>query len=178
MRIGVISDTHIPEAGPALPPQVYRALEGCDLIVHCGDIHDVKVLDWLERVAPVVGCWGNGDRDDTNRPRQPDDPRMKDEQVLHIEGLKIGLRHFYTFPDEAFSWLGLDEMMLKYFGGRMDVILSGHTHIARIDEWKGTLLVNPGSPTLPRQVAGLGQVALLDIEGGVPKARIVELKEL
>ena len=176
MRIGVISDTHIPEAGPVLPPQVYQALQGCDLIVHCGDIHDVKVLDWLERVAPVVGAWGNGDQEGGSRPVQPPDHRMKDVQVLHLGGLKVGVRHFFPFPEDA--WMGLDRMMLTYFGERMDVILCGDTHIEGIADWKGTLLVNPGSPTLPRQVSGLGHVALLDIEGGVPRARIVALKDV
>ncbi|MBI2855425.1 MAG: metallophosphoesterase family protein [Chloroflexi bacterium] len=60
MRIGLIADTHIPEAGPELPAQVYRAFEGVDLILHGGDMHVIDVLDWLERVAPVLGRGGTG----------------------------------------------------------------------------------------------------------------------
>ena len=37
MRIGLISDTHIPTAGRDLWPQVYDALRGVDLIMHAGD---------------------------------------------------------------------------------------------------------------------------------------------
>ncbi len=37
MRIGLISDTHIPTAGSDLWPQVYEALRGVDLIMHAGD---------------------------------------------------------------------------------------------------------------------------------------------
>ena len=39
MRIGLISDTHIPEARAELWPQVYAAFEGVDAILHGGDIH-------------------------------------------------------------------------------------------------------------------------------------------
>ena len=53
MRIGLISDTHIPTAGPdpsaglraGLWPQVYDALRGVDLIMHGGDLHDPVALD-------------------------------------------------------------------------------------------------------------------------------------
>ena len=38
MRIGLISDTHIPTARPDLWPQVYDALRGVDLIMHGGDL--------------------------------------------------------------------------------------------------------------------------------------------
>ena len=61
MRIGLISDTHIPTAGRDLWPQVYDALRGVDLIMHAGDLHDPAVLDWLELLAPVLAVSGNGD---------------------------------------------------------------------------------------------------------------------
>ena len=48
MLIGLISDTHIPEAASELPPQVYKAFRGVDLILHGGDMHVIDVLDWLE----------------------------------------------------------------------------------------------------------------------------------
>ena len=53
MRIGLISDTHIPTAGRDLWPQVYDALRGVDLIMHAGDLHDPVVLDWLPALAAV-----------------------------------------------------------------------------------------------------------------------------
>ena len=54
LRIGLISDTHIPEARPTLWPQVYDAFDGVDMIFHAGDIHELFVLDELEKIAPVV----------------------------------------------------------------------------------------------------------------------------
>ena len=45
MRIGLVSDTHIPEAGPELWPQVYEAFEGCEAILHAGDIYEISVVE-------------------------------------------------------------------------------------------------------------------------------------
>src|SRR3990172_411862 len=65
MRIGLISDTHIPEAGRDLWPQVYDAFLGInpagpkvDLILHAGDMHVTDVLDWLAEGGggPVPAC--------------------------------------------------------------------------------------------------------------------------
>ena len=53
MRIGLISDTHIPEARAELWPQVYAAFEGVDAILHGGDIHDVALLDTFTAIAPT-----------------------------------------------------------------------------------------------------------------------------
>ena len=39
MRIGLISDTHIPTAGRDLWPQVYEALRGVDLIMYAAATH-------------------------------------------------------------------------------------------------------------------------------------------
>ena len=47
-RIGVVADTHVGEFLPALPPAVCEALEGCDLVLHAGDLSVPGVLDDLE----------------------------------------------------------------------------------------------------------------------------------
>ncbi len=45
MKIGLIADSHIPEAMPELPSQVRTVFAGVDLIVHAGDLHCLAVLD-------------------------------------------------------------------------------------------------------------------------------------
>ena len=59
MRIGLISDTHVPEAGKQLPGEVFDLLAGVDMVMHGGDMHIIDVLDWLERIAPVIGARGS-----------------------------------------------------------------------------------------------------------------------
>src|SRR5216683_7622331 len=53
MKIGLISDTHIPSMGKEPPGQVIPAFEGVDLILHAGDIYIQSCIEWLERIAPV-----------------------------------------------------------------------------------------------------------------------------
>ncbi len=71
MRIGLISDTHIPEACAHVWPQVLEAFEGVDYIFHAGDVHEFSVLDELQRIAPVYAARGNGEDGSGGRPVQP-----------------------------------------------------------------------------------------------------------
>ena len=175
-RIGLISDTHIPEAGRELPKQVYEVFEGVDLVLHAGDLHDVKVLDWLERVAPVKAAQGNGDLSDGPDPLVFQDPRIKKTQILEIGGLKIGMIHDFPLSHEV-PGLDFRRSMNRLFGGPMDVVVCGHTHIALITSYEDTIVVNSGSPTLPNNVYGsLGTVALMGISWGKPEIEIVQLK--
>ena len=58
MQIGIISDTH-----DLLRPEVLKNLQGCDWILHGGDISSRKILDQLEAIAPVKAVRGNNDKD-------------------------------------------------------------------------------------------------------------------
>ena len=78
LRIGLISDTHIPEAMPRLWPQVFTAFRDVDCILHAGDIHDLSVIDQLSEVAPTYVARGNGDDGSGGRPVQPEDPRLRE----------------------------------------------------------------------------------------------------
>lgn len=177
MRIGLISDTHVPEAGPELPPQVYEALRGVDLILHAGDMHIIDVLDWLEDIAPVFAARGNGDyasHSSIHRPGVPEDPRVKEAHVLDLEGVRVGLIHGFALPAEV-PWRTQEELLAMYFGGPVDVVVCGDTHEARIDMEPNLLVVNPGSPTLPGQIRALGTVGFLEIQGGKAEASLLQL---
>ena len=84
MRIGLISDTHIPVAVKHLWPQVYEAFLGVDLIMHGGDLMVTDVLDWLEEIAPVMAVEGNGDYTGFERSVRPTDPRLSEAKVLSL----------------------------------------------------------------------------------------------
>jgi hypothetical protein len=185
VRIGLISDTHVPEAGRELWPQVYDAFLGVrpegprvDMVLHAGDMHVVDVLDWLEErlQVPVLACRGNGDDGGGGRPVAPEDPRLKPNQVLEIEGFRIGLTHDLPLPEWP-PYRTLYSMMERYFGGPVHVVVHGHTHVADIRVHRGVLCVNPGSPIYPRNLERrLGTIAFLDIEGGRLHPRVYQLK--
>ena len=61
MKIGVISDTHIPKRAKALPEVVLKAFKDLDHIIHAGDIMSIGVLNTLKELAPVTAVAGNLD---------------------------------------------------------------------------------------------------------------------
>lgn len=168
LRIGLIADTHIPGDTKILPPHVKEAFKDVDLILHAGDIYLPRILDELETIAPVLAAQGNGDWE------FPQDHRLKDNQVLNIAGLNLGLTHNVDYPPLPDYF---DKMMERKFGKLMDVIVFGDTHVAVVERYNGILLVNPGSPTLPRNCFELGTVGLLEIIGSKAKACIIQLSE-
>ena len=168
MKIGLISDTHIPEAGE-LPQQIKELFAGVELILHAGDLHILSVLDWLEEVAPVMAVRGNGDT------RCDPDPRMKRSQVLTVDGLRIGMVHGLALPEEP-PWRTFEKIMEREFGGPVDIFVHGDTHVAGIDNFRGVLLVNPGSPTFPNNLVNVpGTVGFLEIVQGKFSASLVQL---
>lgn len=178
MRIGLISDTHIPVAAPTLWPQVYQAFDGVDLIMHGGDLMIPDVIDWLEEVAPVMAVEGNGDYTGWERSKAPTDPRLSEAKVLKVEGLRIGLIHDFQLP-EAPPLRTVESLMQHHFGGPVNVIVRGSTHVAEITTVKGVLIVNPGSSGFPNhQTARLGTVGFLDIGDGRVSPSIVDLADV
>jgi uncharacterized protein len=61
MRIGVLSDTHIPLRARILPPVLFELFAGVNLILHAGDLIDEQVIKDLSAIAPVEAVAGNLD---------------------------------------------------------------------------------------------------------------------
>lgn len=171
-RIGLISDTHLPEYHQVVPEQVEQIFQGMDMILHAGDIYDTSCLDWLEQIAPTLAARGNGDFF-----RSIEDRRIRDAQVVEVQGLRIGVTHDLPLP-EAPPYRTLEQIMEREFSGPVDIIVHGHTHVEDIDSLKGVYLVNPGSPTLPHNLTHiLGTVAVLEIADGVPRAEVIKVDD-
>ena len=63
-------------------------------------------------------------------------------------------------------------------GERADVFIAGDSHYERMDFREGVLQVNSGSAVLPHQYSPrLGTVAILDLEPGHLRAKIIRLGE-
>ena len=178
LRIGLVADTHVPEAAVDLPEEAYRALAGCDRILHGGDLHHIDVLDRLGRLAPTIASRGNGDplEPRPGRPGVPDDPRIGDALVVDIGSIRIGLvhdlEHLEDRPEDV-----VRERLDELFDGPVDVAVCGHTHVPMV--WGlagGTSIVNPGSPTMPygyRDI--LGTVGFIDVDGPSFEITILDL---
>jgi putative phosphoesterase len=149
MRIGVISDTH-----GLLRPEALDQLRGSEYIVHAGDVGDAKILDALRAIAPLTAVRGNVDVDGP-------ESLLPKSAILKAGDLAIYVHH------------GNDYRIAKPPPGT-DVVISGHTHEARVEEADGVLHLNPGSAG-PRRFHLPVTVAILTVDGGRASARIVPL---
>ena len=190
MKIGLISDTRVSSA-QGVPSEVERAFQGVDLILHAGGISVPEVLDLLEQIAPVKAV-GRTTGDRSERPdffdmECPGDPRVAGQQVFQVEGHTIGLAHELYLPrmsdDIMPGYLGararpdesLAVMVEEFFGTAVDIVVLGRTLYALVEEHQDMLFINPGSPSLPKNLRKLGSVAILDLTPEGRDARLIDL---
>lgn len=139
LTVGVLSDTHLPKKGSALPSIVTERLRAVDYIVHAGDLTAPFVLEELEKLAPVTAVAGNIDPPALAQ-------KLGWSARFNAGGFQIGVTHGHrgrgkSTPERA--WNTFDESV--------DIIIFGHSHIPH-EEWRdGILLLNPGSPTDKRR---------------------------
>ena len=53
-KIGIISDTH-----GLLRPEILEILNGCDCIIHAGDVNKPEILDTLRMMGSIYVVRGN-----------------------------------------------------------------------------------------------------------------------
>ena len=134
MKIGVVSDTHIPIRTKNLPQQVVKGLEGVDLILHAGDLVDEEVIWLLEEIAPVEAVAGNVDPWDLQG-------KLGLKKILELNGFKIGLTHGHG----GGRGTTVERALLAFTN--VDCIVFGHSHQPYNQFHNGVLLFNPGSST-------------------------------
>ena len=165
MRIGILSDTHLPnlirqldELGPE-PADFFTTV---DLILHGGDLASPRVLDWLEQFAPVRCTIGNND--------PIVDPRCNEIEILEIDGWRVGMIHSLK---RGFRPV---EELQQLFPAPVDVMISGDTHLDVLVYRDGVVMLNSGSPTFPHHKdLRLGTVGLLELAPNQLHAEIVLL---
>jgi len=177
MLIGLIADTHLPEAGPDLWPQVYERLAGVDLILHGGDIHEIGWVDRWAEIAPIYVARGNGEDGSGGRAVQPEHPRVREAWRLEIEGFQVGLTHDLALPEWP-PFRTIHSVMEYYFKGPVDIVVHGDTHVASLELLRGVLVINPGSPMYPRNLdTRRGTMGFLEIENGRVRPWLEQIDE-
>ncbi len=155
MLLGVISDTHL--SGELLPTEVVEMLEGCDMILHAGDILDHAVIRQLSGIAPTIAVCGNMDPGSTR-------VALPRKTTLEVPGFRIGLVHGSGPPGGITR-----RVRSEFIDDGVDCIVFGHTHRPLVETAGGLLLFNPGSPT-DRRFADTRTVGFLEIgEAIVPR---------
>ncbi len=148
--IGIIADTH-----GLLRPEAVAALRGSTLILHAGDIGPPEIIEELEHIAPVHAVRGNCDH---GRWAQT----LPETETIGVDNTDI-----YMIHD-----LGLLDLNPGESG--FALVIYGHSHHPSIEERDGVLYLNPGSAGAKRFSLPVS-VAHLHLDGGVPRAEIIEL---
>jgi len=167
MRVGLLSDTHIPKAAKKLPAELMEAFQGVDLILHAGDVYIPSVLDDLESIAPVLAAIGDDDRGAILT-----DSRVRGKHILKLDGQTLWLVHikpYYQIPHGGQSRVSSGE------DNNPDIVVFGHEHYPLVRRVEDTLFVNPGSPTFLYYNRGLGTAGMLDIDTDGVDAQIMHL---
>ena len=91
---------------------------------------------------------------------------LREAHQLEIQGVRIGLVHAVPTPDETSEEV-FQRAMNTHFGAPVDVLVMGHSHLEGVTRFGATLVVNPGSATLPRNLVDVpGTVGILEIRAG------------
>jgi hypothetical protein len=172
MRIGLLSDTHIPQPVAELPvAELTEAFRGVDLILHGGDIYSLSVLDDLERIAPVLAARGDDDYGATVL-----DKRVKGRHALTLGGQVVWLAHERPYiPRMSPEWWQSRVNPEQNDFGKPNIVVFGHEHRTVVETIDGVLYINPGSPTFLHYQYGLGTYGILDTDSGSPSVRILQL---
>lgn len=144
-RLGLIADTHLPDRLATLPAAVFDVFAGVDLILHAGDVGELRVLDTLSAIAPVVAVHGNDDTDEAQR-------ELPYQQLVSIGGVRLLLTHAH-YPDRAEElaarrddrWAPKLERRAA-MGRRAGaaIVVFGHTHVPLVVPWATSCWSTPG----------------------------------
>jgi len=116
--IGLISDTH-----GHLRPQVIDNLQGCDAIIHAGDICDDSLITELTTIAPVFPVAGNMDARD----------KYPASDLIQIGNFSIYIIHNFDMIDLDLEAAGVN------------IVIFGHTHQPDHFQQGTVTCINPGS---------------------------------
>jgi putative phosphoesterase len=120
MRVAIISDTH-----NMIRTELKAYLEGCELILHAGDISKPEILDALKSYAPVYVVRGNNDR-------------QWAEDIPYTLKFELGGINFFMIHK-------VHDRPQDLRSQGVNVVIYGHTHKYDDHEEDGMRFLNPGS---------------------------------
>ena len=148
MKIGVVSDTHL-RSYKELPRGTIGAFSKVDLIVHAGDFVEMEVFEGLRQLGEVKAVRGNMDSAELKS-------LLPEKELFIVNGKRIGVIHGSGAP-----W-GIEHRVREKFED-VDVIIYGHSHVARNEVIGGILFFNPGQARHSFGILEIGE----DVKGEI-----------
>jgi putative phosphoesterase len=152
--IGVVSDTHFPRFGRALPGALERGLRAAKVerILHLGDLTDPLAIPLFEAVAPFDAVAGNNDGEAIRE-------RFGRRKIVQVEDVRIGMVH-----GDGKRGTTMGRALAAFAEDPVEVILFGHSHRPLVKRENGKLVANPGSPT-DKRMNPRYSYAILTVDG-------------
>ena len=149
MIVGVISDTH-----GLLRPEALAALRGVEHILHAGDVGDAAILAALREIAPVTAIRGNVDTSGVCA-------ELPATDVVELGGSLFYLVH------------SVHDLDINPKVAGVAMVVSGHSHKAKVEVKDGVVYFNPGSAG-PKRFSLPVTMGFVTVEDGV-EASVTEL---
>ena len=124
--------------------------------MHAGDVGKPEVLETLQAIARVYPVRGN-----------VDGGKLADK-LPFTEVVKVGQVYLYILHD-------LNSLDLDPVAAGFNAVISGHSHMPKIEERNGVLFLNPRSAG-PKRSKYSASIAFLYVNGVSIDAEIVELE--
>lgn len=174
MKIGVISDTH---GCVATWREVYaRYFHNADLIIHAGDIlyhgprnlipeeyNPAELAQELNHCSiPMVVAAGNCDAEVDSMVLNM--PVQAPFAYALVDGLRIIVNHGHKLEDSE-KWKVANRM-------KVQLMITGHTHLCGMEKKDGMVWLNPGSPSMSKREDKKGTIAIIDGR----RVKILEVK--
>jgi putative phosphoesterase len=156
----VVADTHS-KPHPATAERLAELAP--DAILHGGDIGDVKVLDELQKVAPVFAVRGNIDG-----PSDVPEQRLIELASGDAIKLRILLVHIAVYGPKLRA-----EVARVAAKERASLVVCGHSHVPFIGRDRGLSIFNPGSIG-PRRFQLPIVLGAIDIHAGSARLRHID----
>ena len=147
-RIAVLSDTH-----GLLRPEVLAAIDGCDAIIHGGDINKPEIIERLQEIAPVYVVRGNNDKEWSEH--------IPLTLTFQIEDCRFFLVHNKKEVPKDLTGIG--------------AVIFGHSHKYFEKTIDGRLWLNPGSCGKRRFDQEI-TLAILTVDGSALSAQKVVIQ--
>jgi len=162
MKIGVISDTHIPDRAATVPDKILQDFKTVDMIIHAGDLVDLNVIEQLQKSCPnIKAVSGNMDPAEVRK-------QLPEKIILQAGNYKIGIMHGNGAPVHL-----VDFLTRAFKDDIVDIIIFGHSHNP-FNEKKGNILFfNPGSAT-DKIFAAYNSYGIIELNGKI-EAKIIKL---
>ncbi|MDR1774485.1 MAG: phosphodiesterase [Clostridioides sp.] len=160
MKIGILSDTH---GSLAYFSKAMDVLSDCDMYFHAGDVlyngprnilpqeYDPKNL--VEKINSIENIiFSKGNCDATVDEKVINHPILSPYAFYQIGNKKCIICHGDNNKEEFIE---------KASKMNIDLLIFGHTHVKEYKNFKGMIIINPGSTSLPKD--GTHSVAKVEI---------------